>query len=217
MAKIIISRDAQVLQEVQLTRERMTIGRHPQNDIVIEHRTVSGQHAAITTILNDAFLEDLHSTNGTFVNGQRIVKHVLEDRDQITLAKFQIEFFAGPREAAPAAAPAVPPAAVAAPAAVRAAPAAAADTPMAPPAMVEVTNGPNAGKQLALSKPLTTLGKPGVLVVVISRAQNGYAITHIDGERSPMVNEIPLGKAGRLLAHRDVIDLAGTQMTFLQP
>ncbi|MES2128444.1 MAG: FHA domain-containing protein [Pseudomonadota bacterium] len=189
MAKIIISRDAQVLQEVQLDKERMTIGRHPHNDIVIEHRTVSGQHAAITTILNDAFLEDLGSTNGTFVNGQRITKHVLDVRDQVMLAKFQLQYLPGPRATAPAAA-------------------------LPPPARVTVEGGPNAGKGVDLAKPVTTLGRPGVLVVVIARKATGYYLNHIDGTHAPTVNGLAVGADAVLLADGDRIDLAGTIMVF---
>jgi pSer/pThr/pTyr-binding forkhead associated (FHA) protein len=195
VAKIIISRDGQVLREVELVKERMTLGRHPSNDIVIEERTVSGQHAAFTTILNDAFLEDLGSTNGTFVNGQRIVKHVLAPKDKIALSKFQIEFIQGPRAAVPSAAPSAAPAALLV-------------------ASIAVLNGANAGKSLTLSKPLTTLGRPGVCIVVISRQQGGYAIAHIEGTTVPTLDGAALAIEPRLLASGQVIDLAGTQMRF---
>jgi pSer/pThr/pTyr-binding forkhead associated (FHA) protein len=82
----------EVEQQVQLSKERMTIGRHPRNDIVLTHPAVSGEHAVIVTILDDSFLEDLHSTNGTFVNGHRIGKHFLQHQDVIKMAKFQVEF-----------------------------------------------------------------------------------------------------------------------------
>jgi pSer/pThr/pTyr-binding forkhead associated (FHA) protein len=80
LAKLIISRNGQVEQQIQLSKERMTLGRHPRNDIVLSHPAVSGEHGAIVTILDDSFLEDLHSTNGTFVNGHRIGKHFLQHR-----------------------------------------------------------------------------------------------------------------------------------------
>ncbi|WP_229223865.1 FHA domain-containing protein [Duganella sp. sic0402] len=94
MAKLIISRNGQVEQQVQLSKERMTLGRHPRNDIVLSHPAVSGQHASIVTILDDSFLEDLHSTNGTFVNGHRIGKHFLQHKDVIVMADMQLEFLA---------------------------------------------------------------------------------------------------------------------------
>ncbi|UGQ45831.1 FHA domain-containing protein [Massilia endophytica] len=186
MAKLIISREGNVEQTVQLTKERMTVGRRRHNDIVLDHPTVSGEHAVVTTILDDSFLEDLHSTNGTFVNGQRVAKHILQDKDVITLAKYKIAFVAdGIRPAAPAAA-----------------------------ARIEVLNGRSAGKQLALSKALTSLGRPGVQVVVIARTPQGYSAAHTEGSEAPTLNGKPLSREPQRLADGDVLDLGGTQMVF---
>ena len=109
LAKIIISREGVVEQQVQLSKERMTIGRHRHNDIVLTHPSVSGEHAVIVTMLDDSFLEDLHSTNGTFVNGHRIGKHFLQHLDMIKIAKFQVEFIADGVRPLAAAAAADPP------------------------------------------------------------------------------------------------------------
>lgn len=201
MGKIIIARDGVVEQEVALSKERMTIGRRSHNDIVLSHPAVSGEHAVITTILDDSFLEDLRSTNGTFVNGQRIGKHFLQHGDAIKLAKYQIEYLAdGVRpQAAPPADTTVP-------------------LPQAAPPLgrVEVLNGANAGKQLALTKPLTTLGRPVVQVVVISRGVDGYSIAQVEGDAATLLNGIQLGKQPVRLKNGDVIDLSGTQMAFRQ-
>ena len=198
MAKIIISQDAQVVQEVELCKERTTIGRHPQNDVVIEHLAVSGRHAAITMVRDDAILEDLGSTNGTFVNGQRIARHQLSDRDRVNVGTFRIDYLAGTRAAAPAA-PVLAPAAAASP---------------LPLGSIEVLNGANAGKKLALAKPLTTLGSPGVLVVVIQRQVAGYVISHIEGTVSGTVNGEPIVKQPRPLCDGDALELTGTAMRF---
>ncbi|USX26452.1 FHA domain-containing protein [Oxalobacteraceae bacterium OTU3CINTB1] len=188
MAKIIVTRDGQVEQQVQLSKERMTIGRHPRNDIVLTHPAVSGEHAVIVTILDDSFLEDLHSTNGTFVNGHRIGKHFLQHQDVIKMAKFQVEFLADGVRPSMAAEPLL--------------------------AHIEVLNGNNVGKQMALTKPQTTLGRTGVQVVVITRQPDAYTLTHIEGAQAPLVNGVALGKQGWRLGHGDVIDLGGTQMAF---
>jgi hypothetical protein len=189
LAKIIISRDGQVEQQVQLSKERMTIGRHPRNDIVLTHPAVSGEHAVIVTILDDSFLEDLHSTNGTFVNGHRIGKHFLQHQDVIKMAKFQVEFVADGVRPMAAAAPLL--------------------------AQIEVLNGNNAGKQVALTKPQTTLGRAGVQVVVIHRRPDAYLIVHTEGDVAPLVNGVALGKqAAQRLHPGDLIDLSGTQMAF---
>jgi len=201
LGKIIIALDGVVEQEVALTKERMTVGRRSHNDIVLSHPAVSGEHAVITTILDDSFLEDLRSTNGTFVNGQRIGKHFLQHGDAIKLAKYQIEYLADgvrPQSAAPSDAT-VP-------------------LPQAgmPPARVEVLNGANAGKQLALTKPLTTLGRPTVQVVVISRGVDAYSIAQVEGDAPTRVNGALLGKQPVRLKNGDIIDLSGTQMAFRQ-
>jgi len=92
MAKLILSLDGMVLREFPLSKERTTIGRKPHNDVVIDNLAVSGEHAMIMTILNDSFLEDLGSTNGTLVNGQPIKKHFLQNNDVIELGKYKIKY-----------------------------------------------------------------------------------------------------------------------------
>ncbi len=189
MAKIIILRDRGVVQTVPLNKERTTIGRHRYNDIVLEPSTVSGEHAVIVTIRRDYFLEDLNSTNGTFVNGRRIGKYLLQHADQIVLAKFPMQFMAdneGPSDAAGSA-------------------------PVA--AHVQILGGVNAGKQLALTKAVTTLGRPGVQVVAISRSGDAYVIVH-QGGTWPLVNGVAIDQGPQTLKHGDVIDLSGTRMVF---
>jgi len=84
--------DNLVLKEIPLDKERVTIGRKPQNDIQIDNLAISGAHAVVVTILHDAFLEDLDSTNGTFVNGQQIKKHFLQNNDVIELGKYRLKY-----------------------------------------------------------------------------------------------------------------------------
>lgn len=189
MAKIRISRDGQVEQQVQLSKERMTLGRHPRNDIVLTHPAVSAEHAVIVTILDDSFLEDLHSTNGTFVNGHRIGKHFLQHQDAIKVAKFQLEFVADGIRPLAAAQPVL--------------------------AELSVLNGANAGKHVALTKPQTTLGRAGVQVVVIQRHPQFYTITHTEGSTAPLLNGTTLDpQTAERLSDGDVIDLSGTQLAF---
>jgi hypothetical protein len=196
VAKIIITQAGEVLGEVELDKERVTVGRHPQNDIVLDHRAVSGHHAAFTTTTTDAFLEDVGSTNGTFVNGERIRKRLLTNGDQIIMALFVMEFVGGPRK-------------------VKAAPLQDGAPPRALPlATIEVKSGANAGKKLTLSKPLTTLGTPGLLVVVIGRQTDGYFMRHTEGATAPLVNGQAITKDDCPLYDGDAIDLAGTAMLF---
>jgi pSer/pThr/pTyr-binding forkhead associated (FHA) protein len=249
MAKLILSMDGLVLKEINLTKERTTIGRKPHNDIQIDNLAVSGEHAVIVTILQDSFLEDLGSTNGTVVNGQSIKKHFLQNNDIIELGKYKLKYVnetpAGVAKAAdfektmvlrpgavtPAPGPASVPAAQAAPAPAAAkmgdtaqGPAttmppvsAAAPKPAAAPqksAALQLLSGANAGKELDLTKPLTTLGKPGVQVAVITRRPQGFFITHVEGASFPVVNGKPLDAQAHALNDHDVIELAGVKMEF---
>lgn len=184
MAKIIITSEGQFIREVELVKERMTIGRKPHNDIALDHRAVSSQHASITLMLDDATLEDLGSTNGTLIKGEKVFRQKLTNGDKITIAIYDLEYLGAPRKAAPS-------------------------------GFVEVLNGVHAGKKMSLSKPLTTVGKPGSAVVAITYAAGKYSAVKIDGESGPAVNGNLL-EAGQLnLSHGDVIDLDGTRMVFL--
>jgi len=280
-----------VLKEIPLSKERTTIGRKPHNDIQIDNLAVSGEHAVIVTILNDCFLEDLGSTNGTLVNGNPVKKHFLQNNDVVELGKYRLKFVgeapvpaataekadfektmvlrpsamkaaaeqaramgAGAAEAARAtAAQQVAASAAAAGTAekeVRSAPApmsattttpfpiaaaqppthapaaspppAPAAAPAPPPAArsphplgaIQILSGGNAGKELELAKPLTTLGKPGVQVAVLTRRPQGYFITHVEGANPPHVNGHAIGTAPHALKDHDVVELAGVKMEF---
>jgi len=271
MAKLILSMDGLVLKEIPLSKERTTIGRKPHNDIQIDNLAVSGEHAVIVTILNDCFLEDLGSTNGTLVNGNPVKKHFLQNNDVVELGKYRLKFVgeapvpaataekadfektmvlrpsamraaaeqartmgAGAAEAARAAA--AQQVAVSATAAgtvekeAKPAPApahtpttptptltvapAAAPKPTHPLGAIQILSGGNAGKELELAKPLTTLGKPGVQVAVLTRRPQGYFITHVEGANPPAVNGHAIGSAPHALKDHDVVELAGVKMEF---
>lgn len=227
MAKLVLSMDGLVLKEITLNKERLSIGRKPHNDIQIDNLAISGEHAAIVTILKDSFLEDLNSTNGTMVNGQTIKKHVLRNNDVIELGKYRLKYMAEsalaePLHEPPAGVPAAhpEPAAAGAPAPLKAGDygrdSKAAGMPAAtgPKAALQLLNGPNVGKELELTKELTTLGKPGVQVAVIARRPLGYYITHIEGGQPSQLNGRPLGGQAHLLADHDVVEISGVKMEF---
>jgi pSer/pThr/pTyr-binding forkhead associated (FHA) protein len=92
MARLILSLGGQVLAEFNMTKERYTVGRLPDNDVRIDNPSVSGHHSLIINILNDSFLEDLSSTNGTYVNGKLIKKHALQHGDVVTVGHHQLRF-----------------------------------------------------------------------------------------------------------------------------
>jgi len=387
MAKLILSMDNLVLKEITLSKERTTIGRKPSNDIQIDNLAVSGEHAVIVTILNDSFLEDLGSTNGTLVNGNMVKKHFLQNNDVIELGKYKLKYVneqpsqatesnyektmvihpkpvpkagegilqnlqaaqqmlartpdtipgsafaakpaaepkpvehkavaeakpagevkknaevkqstemkpaselkpAEPKpkpiaevkpvaevktaaeakpaadikskpiaeakpvagvkpeaEAKPAAdikskpiaeakpvaevktvaeakpASEVKPAAETKPKPAEAKPAAATEPKPSPAAVVkpgllaaiQILTGPSAGKELDLTKSLTTLGKPGVQVAVITRRPQGYFITHVEGSTFPHLNGKMLDAQAHPLKDHDIIELGGIKMEF---
>jgi pSer/pThr/pTyr-binding forkhead associated (FHA) protein len=283
MAKLMLSMDGLVLKEVVLTKERTSIGRKPHNDLVIDNLAVSGEHAVIVTILADSFLEDLGSTNGTFVNGQPIKKHFLQNGDTIELGKYKLKYvaessaasspgdfdktmvvrtpdsnpgaegvaimspeFGGPTNAlhgndfdtadsATADLGQTSSMLALSPATNRTFPGAGAainddqggvsatavqrllQTPVSEAtlqASMRILNGSNAGRELLISKALTTLGRPGVQVAVITRRPQGFYVTHVEGAHYPVVNEKPLGPEAYPLADGDVLELSGTRMHF---
>jgi len=290
MARLILSLDNQVLAEYNMTKERYTIGRLPDNDVRIDNPAVSGHHSLIINILNDSFLEDLNSTNGTYVNGKLIKKHALQDSDVITIGHHQLRFSdqqinepeqdefektmvipAGQQNsdqlaAAEAAADAAAAAAAAeehadssndddgSPSAnVKLDPEEAAalndDAPPPPPqyervaeveepashtrttggmdprsvpnalpmAKLQVLSGAFAGRELELTKALTTLGRPGVQVAAVTRRAEGYYIVHVESGKEndfPLVNGQPIGAQARKLTDNDVVQLAGVKMGF---
>lgn len=226
MAKLILSMDGLVLKEIVLNKERLTIGRKPNNDIQIDNLAISGEHAAVVTILNDSFLEDLNSTNGTLVNGQPVKKYFLRNNDVVELGKYKLKYMtdmstsassdidkAAMRRSGGRADLLMSPMDSPARSNVGAAPA----TPQAPHVVagfIQLLSGVNAGKELELTKTLTTLGKPGLQVAVIAKRPNGYFITHVEGTQFPVVNGIQLDAQARALCDHDVIEIAGIKMEF---
>ncbi|MBL8200699.1 MAG: FHA domain-containing protein [Chromatiales bacterium] len=241
MARLILSLDGQVLAEYNMSKERYTVGRLPDNDIRIDNPTVSGHHSLVINILNDSFLEDLNSTNGTYVNGRLIKKHALQNGDVVTVGRHQLRFVDGSADEedefastmvierqvggaeALAKAAAVsaslnggsPPA----PGAVAPAARPAGSEPAAKPlavAKVQVLNGSFAGREITLNKALTTLGRPGSQVVAITRRADGYHLVQVENksDQPPRLNGQALGPQAQKLTDNDVIEIIGIKMGF---
>ncbi len=270
-AKLILSMDGLVLKEIALTKERTTIGRKPHNDIQIDNLAVSGEHAVIVTILNDSFLEDLGSTNGTLVNGQPIKKHFLQNNDVVELGKYKLKYVgdqssksAAPQDfektmvlrpgavpkadaPKPATSQAVPTMGTSQPtpamgasqplhtaatsssqpvrsvSASQGVPAMGASQPLSASqplaaggkvAAIQILSGSNAGKEMEITKALTTLGKPGVQVAVITKRPQGFFITHVEGANFPILNGRLLDAQAHPLNDHDIVELAGVKMEF---
>lgn len=212
MPKMIVSIDGVVIKEVQLTKDRTTLGRRPYNDIVIDNLAVSGEHAVIQLSGNDVSLEDLNSTNGTYVNGKAVKKQMLANNDTIEIGKYKIKYVDEQQEAGfertmiiKAGAGGVS-AVVPTPAASSAAPAA--------HAAIKVLSGAAAGREVPLVKVVTTIGKPGVAVAAITRRPHGYVVAHVEGNNKPTLNGSHIGAEPVTLKDGDVLELAGTQMQF---
>ncbi len=240
MAKLHFSLDGNSLGEYALDKERITIGRRPANDIHIDNLAVSGDHAVITTIGNDSFLEDLGSTNGTLVNNKSIKKHVLYHGDIIEFGKYQLKYENKLQEKTPAKQDGFENTVVMRPTKLDVAtsevktevaekPAEASEENAMPNIIevpldstentqkighLQVLNGTNSGRELSLNKALTTLGKPGEQVAVITKRPHGYFIAHVEGEKHPLVNGQSVGVQAYELSDHDVIDMAGIKMEF---
>ncbi|HMD74000.1 MAG TPA: FHA domain-containing protein [Steroidobacteraceae bacterium] len=237
MARLMLSLDGQVLAEYNMNKERYTIGRLPDNDIRIDNPAVSGHHSLIINILNDSFLEDLNSTNGTYVNGKLIKKHAMQHGDVITVGHHQLRFV--DNQDGDAEQDEFEKTMVITPssqgeerirrvgqAVDQAAKAVAAKRPpntdnmtALPKAKLQVLSGAFAGRELELTKALTTLGRPGVQVAAITRRSEGYFIVHVDSGKEndfPLVNGLPIGPQARRLNDNDVVQLAGVKMGFFE-
>ena len=232
MGKLVVSLDGVVIKEVQITKDKTTLGRRPYNDIVIDNLAVSGEHAVLQMVGADVFIEDLNSTNGTYINGKAIKKQLLTHNDTVEIGKYKIKFLvdeSGEYEktmimrpgsssaSAHGGAPTMPAPTYASPPSnfggLHSPPPPA--PPPVQPASIKVLNGAAAGREVTLTKVVTTVGKPGVQVASITKRPNGYAFAHVEGATRPSINGVALVGDSVPLRNGDVIELAGTQMQFI--
>jgi len=232
MARLILSLENQVLAEYNMNKERYTVGRLPDNDVRIDNPAVSGHHALIINILNDSFLEDLNSTNGTYVNGKLIKKHALQHGDLITCGHHQLRFVdsqssenepdefektmviqptAATEEMVRATRAEAPPPGTA-PAPVDSG----AMGAVPPKAKLQVLSGAFAGRELELVKTVTMVGRPGVQIAAITRRSDGFYLVQVESANGDFaeINGTPIGAQARRLRDNDVITLAGVKMGF---
>ncbi|RYF72368.1 MAG: FHA domain-containing protein [Comamonadaceae bacterium] len=214
MPKVIVSIDGVVIKEVTLAKDRTSLGRRPYNDIVIDNLAISGEHAVLHMIGADVYLEDLNSTNGTYVNARAVKKQALEHNDVIEVGKYKIRYLTGVAvpESAMARTTIVSP--HSAPIPLSSAPTVSA--PLGTPtgtAVIRVLSGAGAGRELSLQKVVTTIGKPGVAVAAVTRRIQGYVVAPIDGGTT--LNGEPLGTEAVALQDGDLLELGGTRMQFV--
>ena len=232
MGKLVVSLDGVVIKDVQITKDKTTLGRRPYNDIVIDNLAVSGEHAVLQMVGADVFIEDLNSTNGTYINGKAIKKQLLTHNDTVEIGKYKIKFLVDessdyektlimrPSSGVPPLGSAHPmqsahPAYASQASGFGSLGSPSAAPPAVPPASIKVLNGAAAGREVTLTKVVTTVGKPGVQVASITKRPNGYAFAHVEGAMRPSINGVPLVGDSVPLRNGDVIELAGTQMQFI--
>lgn len=188
MAKIIVSSGTRVLKTLELGRERMTIGRAPHNDLVLDDIAISAMHAMIVLDADGPYIEDLNSTNGTQINGQPFKKHFLQHDDIVTLAHYRLHFLADENFSSKIKAPAG--------------------------AWLHMMNGPAPGKEIMLREKLTTVGRPGIGVAGLVCETGAYRLVHVEGKIRPLVNGAAMEGESFPLADGDVLDIAGVEMKF---
>ena len=215
MPRMIVSIDGVVIKEVQLTKERTTLGRRPYNDIVIDNLAVSGEHAVIHLHADEAEIEDLGSTNGTYVNGRAVKRQDLRSGDTIEVGKYKIRFLHEAEghnfEKTMVFKPGMVP-----PVGAAARPATTAPAPLQISAVIRVMSGAAAGREVSLQKVVTTIGKPGVAVASITKRHQGFVLAHVEGPDMPVLNGASIGTTPVPLKNGDRLELAGTEMQFEQ-
>src|SRR5262245_61090263 len=92
MAKLLLGFQGAVIKEIQITKGEITVGRNPDNDIVIDNPAVSGRHCKIVLSADTFFVEDLNSSNGVFLNAKKTLKAGLKNNDVIGIVKHTLKF-----------------------------------------------------------------------------------------------------------------------------
>ncbi|MDA8092503.1 MAG: FHA domain-containing protein [Betaproteobacteria bacterium] len=224
MAKLILS-GGSVSGHYFIDNPRFSIGRSETNDVVLDDAGASKLHALILTVGNDQILEDQGSTNGTWVNGTQVNRHILQNNDVIRIAGFQLKYVnqralremdfdktmvletvgIGHRSLGPG---------FEAPGLHTAAAEARARRANFPLGVVRITQGPATGEEVVLSRVVKAFGPPGVQQAVITRRPHGYYLTHVVGRRHPKVNGRSVGAKPYALQDQDVVEIADAVLVF---
>lgn len=211
MPRMVVSIDGVVIKEVPLTQERTTVGRRPYNDVVIDNLAVSGEHAVFVMAEGGVQVHDLGSTNGTYVNGKAVKQQALHHGDIVEMGKYKIRFLhETPRQGYEKTMQFGP----SRPQPLQPLPQAAEPVPVS--GAVRVVAGPAAGREVGLTKVVTTIGKPGVAVASITRRHHSFVLAHVEGTELLRLNGAPIGAEPVALKNGDRIALAGAEMEFVQ-
>jgi pSer/pThr/pTyr-binding forkhead associated (FHA) protein len=204
MPQLITSVEGVEIHHIYLQRERTTLGRRPDNDIVLADLAVSGTHCAFELQgLSDVYVHDLGSTNGTYINGQMVKRHLLGDGDEIAIGKFKIQYFRSNEltdesrtldmslgsDHMPLASVPVK-------------------------ASLKVMSGSSTGLVVPVNKAVSTFGKPGVTMIAIAHRRHGYFVSEMESQIHPTINGQRLPPDAVQLIDGDVLELAGTRLEF---
>ena len=222
MAKLVVSQNGMVEGHYFLDKARFTLGRLSESDIYLNHPGVSNMHAMIVTVSNDHILEDMGSTNGTLINGEKITKHILQNNDVIELGCYQLKYVNQRANSdmdfdktmittvaisehdhltpQPMLATAVS--------------AARAVKTSFPLGGIKHVKGEFAGHDVLIDAPLKTFGQPGTQLLMISRRPLGYYVTHVEGRRTPRINGKSIGTQPVLLSPNDRVEIADLELEF---
>jgi len=186
--KLLLSTASQHLRQIVIDKPRLTIGRRPYNDIMLDDLTVSGEHALLLTRAGASVIEDLRSRNGTLVNDEPVIQRALLDGDRIEIGIYRLQYVIEPLIT----------------------------EGDRPPewACVEALSGDAIGKVIAIDRAIVSLSNASGQVAVIARRKNGFFITHLEGTTFPLVNGESTGLISHLLRADDLIELAGTIFRF---
>lgn len=212
--RLVLSSGDRLLENIVLDRPTLSIGRHADNDIALDHLTVSAEHAVVIAGPAGALIRDLRSRNGTLVNGQRVDEHHLEHGDLVEVGIFRLRYVDETLDGDPS------DHAAAAPAAGSAGPAPTAPDdphrPSAPDAVLECLDGSMPPRLMPIAQPIVAL-QAGEVVAVVARRRAGHVITHLEGGAFARLNGIPIGLDPQPLSDGDLIDLAGELYRFRKP
>lgn len=190
--RLVLSSGQLVLRSIPMVKDQISIGRRPYNDVALDDLTVSGEHALIVQQGDQRVVRDLNSRNGTLVNGQPVVESPLQNGDLIEIGIYRLKFLVdvgtGLLDGG--------------------------GRDSAVLAVIEMLNGPQAGAQIALQRPITSIGHQTSQVAVVARRRNGFYLTHLEGLALPLVNGESIGLMAYPLAHNDLIELGGVMMRF---
>ena len=209
MARIVLTHEGAVLKEFNLTKDRTSIGRKPQNEIRLDDPTVSGEHAVIL-MLQNFYIEDMNSTNGVILNGKKITRRQLSHGDIIRIGRHELKFLDDNAEEFESTVIIRPENSSAQ---------GAASSGKSKSFEVTVMSGTKQGESIKLTKPYTTLGKPGVQVAVVARRGREFYLmpmtgTGSAGETPPLLNGAPVSVTSQKLSPGDEIEVASVKLQF---